>query len=87
MTAERHFTISTLQHEEASMNEHIIKAKWDEIVGKLQDHWSDLTEDEISKMQGNYAKLSDTISAKYGYEKEKVKSEIHDFLVKHKFVD
>jgi uncharacterized protein YjbJ (UPF0337 family) len=69
------------------MNQHIIKAKWNEIIGKLQDQWSDLTEDEISKIQGSYAKLADTIAAKYGYEKDKVKAEIHAFLVKHKFTE
>lgn len=65
------------------MEKDIIQGKWKEVKGKLRQKWGQLTEDEISQMKGSYEELAGKLQKKYGYEKDRAKKEIDNFLKEH----
>jgi len=65
------------------MNKDIIKGKWHEIKGQVKQQWGDLTDDEITKIDGSYEELEGVLQKKYGYQKERAQKEIQDFLDKN----
>jgi uncharacterized protein YjbJ (UPF0337 family) len=69
------------------MNKDIIKGKWHEIKGKLKQKWGDLTDDEITQMQGSYEELAGILQKKYGYQKHEVQKEIQAFLDQNNWKD
>lgn len=69
------------------MNEDIIKGRWKEIKGKVQQKWGKLTDDQISKMQGSYTELEGALQKNYGYQKEEAKKEIDNFIKSHQWKD
>lgn len=62
------------------MNEDIIKGKWHEIKGKVKQQWGDLTDDDITKINGSYEEFEGILQKKYGYQKDRAQKEIQDFL-------
>lgn len=62
------------------MNSDILKGNWNKAKGKIKDTWGKLTDDEITKIEGNYDSLIGTIQEKYGQAKEKVEESVNDFL-------
>lgn len=69
------------------MNEDIIKGRWKEIKGKVQQQWSKLTDDQIGKMEGNYTELEGILQKNYGYDKDQAKKEINAFIENNKWKD
>ncbi len=62
------------------MNKDIIKGKWKEIKGKVQQQWGKLTNDEIDQMQGSYEELEGALQKKYGYKREEAERQIETFI-------
>jgi uncharacterized protein YjbJ (UPF0337 family) len=62
------------------MNTDIIKGMWKEVKGKLKQQWGELTDDDISKMEGSTEELIGFLQRKYGYDKEKAKQEVDSFI-------
>jgi uncharacterized protein YjbJ (UPF0337 family) len=67
------------------MNKDIIQGKWVEVKGQLKQQWGKLTDDEITKMKGSYQELEGHLQKSYGYEKDKAKEEINNFIKKNKW--
>ena len=67
------------------MNKDIIKGKWHEIKGKVKQQWGDLTDDEVTKIDGSYEELEGILQKKYGYQKDRAEKEIQTFLDKNKW--
>jgi uncharacterized protein YjbJ (UPF0337 family) len=65
------------------MNKDIVKGFWKEIEGRLKQHWGEITDDEIAKMNGSYEELEGYLQKKYGYDQDRAKNEIHSFLYKY----
>ena len=40
------------------MNENTIKGQWEQVKGAVKETWGDLTDDEITQLEGNRQKLS-----------------------------
>jgi uncharacterized protein YjbJ (UPF0337 family) len=62
------------------MNNDIVSGKWQEIKGKLKQQWGNLTDDEITKMQGTHEELQGLLQKRYGYQKDAADKEIDHFL-------
>lgn len=62
------------------MNKDIVKGHWKEMKGKLRQKWGELTDDDVSQMQGSYEELEGVLQKKYGYKKEEVEKEIQTFV-------
>ena len=69
------------------MNTDIIKGNWKELKGKLKQQWADLTDDDITKMEGTKEELEGLLQKRCGYQKDQAEKEINKFLTKNGYVD
>lgn len=66
------------------MNKDILKGKWKELKGGVKEKWGELTDDDITRIEGQQEKLVGVLQEKYGYSKDKAEEEYNDFVDKHK---
>ena len=65
------------------MNADILKGKWKQIQGEAKRWWGDLTDDELTRVDGEQDKLVGLLQEKYGYSKEKAEAEIDQRLTEY----
>ncbi|HZK84913.1 MAG TPA: CsbD family protein [Desulfosporosinus sp.] len=66
------------------MNEDVFKGKWKEIKGSVKAKWGNLTDDDVTKVEGQSEKLVGILQKKYGYSKDKAQEEYNQFMNDHK---
>jgi len=66
------------------MNEDIFKGKWKEIKGSVKAKWGNLTDDDVTEVEGQSEKLVGILQTKYGYSKDKAQEEYNQFMNDHK---
>lgn len=64
----------------SGMNEDILKGKWHELKGGIKAKWGELTDDDLTMVDGQAEKLLGTLQTKYGYSKEKAQQEYDSFI-------
>lgn len=69
------------------MNRDIVGGKWQQIAGKVKEEWGKLTDDDLTKAEGKFERLSGVIRERYGYSREKAEEELDRFYKKHVYVD
>jgi uncharacterized protein YjbJ (UPF0337 family) len=57
-----------------------VAGNWKEFSGKVKEKWGQLTDDEISQIEGNREQLEGRLQARYGYAKDKARQEVDDWL-------
>jgi uncharacterized protein YjbJ (UPF0337 family) len=65
------------------MNWDQIEGKWKQLTGSIKAKWGDLTDDEITEIEGNREKLEGKLQEKYGRSKEQAQAEVDEWLSKH----
>lgn len=65
------------------MNKDQSQSKWDQFTARVKQEWGDLTDDEVTKAEGNVDELVARIQEKYGDSREKVAKKINQ--LKEKF--
>jgi len=68
------------------MNEDIFKGKWKELKGRVKEKWGNLTDDDVTRVEGKTEKLVGILQEKYGYSKDKAQEEYNKFMDDHKYV-
>ena len=58
------------------MNWDRIEGNWKQFSGKVKEKWGQLTDDDLSKVNGNREQLEGILQQRYGYAKDKAKAEI-----------
>jgi uncharacterized protein YjbJ (UPF0337 family) len=58
------------------MNEDILQGNWKQLHGQLKEWWGNLTDDDITKIDGKRENLVGVLQTRYGYAKEKAKTEV-----------
>ena len=71
------------------MNEDILAGKWKQLRGEVKETWGELTDDEISQIEGRRDKLVGKLQEKYGYTRARAEEEVDDFLdrMQHRTTD
>jgi len=69
---------------ESTMNEDTIKGQWKQLKGKAKAAWGDLTDDELTKVEGNADQLSGLIQERYGRSRDEADREVRDFFDRHR---
>ncbi|VFR50140.1 Protein yjbJ [plant metagenome] len=67
-----------------AINQDILEGKWKQIAGKVKAKWGDLTDDDISKVNGNAERLAGVIQERYGKTREQADKEARDFFDQHR---
>lgn len=62
------------------MNEDILKGKWRQIKGSIQERWGELTNDELDQINGEREQIVGKLQEKYGYTREKAEKELDEHL-------
>ena len=65
------------------MNWDIIQGKRDHLKGSVKEPWGDLTDDEITQIEGNRDKMAGKLQEKYGWTKTEVDEKMNDFFRRH----
>lgn len=68
------------------MNEDIFKGKWKELKGSIKEKWGDLTDDDVTEVEGKTEKLVGILQEKYGYSRDKAQEEYNKFMDDNKQV-
>ena len=58
------------------MNADVFKGQWKQLKGDIKMRWNKLTDDDIEAIDGAMEKLEGRLQERYGWEKERVASEI-----------
>lgn len=62
------------------MNWDIIEGKWNQVKGSVKEKWGDLTDDDLTQMNGKRENLQGKLQEKYGWTKEEAERQIDDFF-------
>jgi uncharacterized protein YjbJ (UPF0337 family) len=57
-----------------------IEGNWKQFTGKVKEKWGQLTDDDITTINGNRDQLEGKLQARYGYAKDRARDEVDDFL-------
>lgn len=61
------------------MNWDTIKGQWTQFKGKIKEQWGDLTDDDLTKIEGSRDKLLGLIQTKYGLAKDEAERQLKDW--------
>jgi uncharacterized protein YjbJ (UPF0337 family) len=62
------------------MNWDRIEGNWKQFTGKVKEKWGDLTDDDLTPINGRRDQLEGKLQERYGYTKDQVKKEVDDWL-------
>lgn len=62
------------------MNWDIIEGKWDQAKGAIKKKWGELTDDEITQMNGERDRIAGKLQEKYGWTREQAERELTDLF-------
>ena len=62
------------------MNEDVLKGKWQQLKGDVKSRWGKLTDDDITRAEGDAEKLIGRVQERYGYAREEAKREVDEFI-------
>lgn len=61
------------------MNSDTLKGNWEQVKGRVQRKWGELTNDEIDQVNGNRKILAGIIQERYGRAREEAEREVEEF--------
>jgi uncharacterized protein YjbJ (UPF0337 family) len=61
------------------MNKDIFEGKWEQIKGTIVQKWGDLTDDDLTQINGSREKLLGKIQEAYGRSREDAEREIKEW--------
>ena len=61
------------------MNWDQAQGNWKQVKGKVKEKWGQLTDDELTAIEGRRDQLAGKLQEKYGYGKEQAERELDDF--------
>ena len=67
------------------MNEDRIGGNWKQFKGKVKEKWGDLTDDDMTVVEGKRDQLVGKIQERYGYEKDRAEKEVKEWEESNKY--
>ncbi len=61
------------------MNWEQVRGNWNQMKGKVKQRWGDLTDDDLTRIEGNRDELVGRLQERYGYAKERAEEEADAF--------
>ena len=65
------------------MNDDVFKGQWKQFRGEVRKQWNKLTDDDLDVVDGELEKLEGRLQERYGWEKERAKTEIDTWRRTH----
>ena len=76
LSARSTLTDEIAQQRRLRMNWDRIEGNWKQFTGKVKEKWGQLTDDDLTKINGNREQLEGILQQRYGYAKDKAREEI-----------
>ncbi|MFP4431804.1 MAG: CsbD family protein [Spirochaetaceae bacterium] len=64
------------------MNKDFLKGSWDQIKGRIKSEWGKLTDDDLTRANGDMEELVGIVRKRYGYEEPEARSKVDVWLSK-----
>ena len=61
------------------MNWDQIKGNWKQVKGQVKEKWGDLTDDDLTKINGQREQLAGKLQERYGLAKEEAEKQAKEF--------
>jgi uncharacterized protein YjbJ (UPF0337 family) len=61
------------------MNPDIISGQWKQLKGNVRKEWGNLTDDDVSRIEGSREKLVGAIQERYGKARDEAEREVERF--------
>ena len=61
------------------MNSDTIAGNWKQLKGKVKEQWGDLTDDDLTVIEGKREILSGRIQERYGYTREEAERRVKEW--------
>lgn len=58
----------------------ILAGNWKQMKGQVKEWWGDLTDDDLTEIDGKRDKLVGALQKRYGYAKERAENEVNTRL-------
>jgi len=62
------------------MNWDIVEGKWNQVKGSVKEKWGDLTDDELTEIDGRKDQLTGKLQERYGWTKEEADKRVNEFF-------
>ncbi|MFP4376002.1 MAG: CsbD family protein [Spirochaetales bacterium] len=62
------------------MNKDVLKGKWKQASGEAKRKWGQLTDDDLTRIDGDADKLAGALQERYGYERDDARSKVDQWL-------
>jgi uncharacterized protein YjbJ (UPF0337 family)/vacuolar-type H+-ATPase subunit H len=62
------------------MNKDMLKGNWTQMKGEVKRKWGQITDDEMTRIEGDYEKLVGTLQSRYGYARGRAEQEVNEFM-------
>jgi len=63
-----------------AINRDILRGQWHQIRGEVKSKWGQLTDDELTRVEGDMEKLIGVLETRYGYARARAEQEVNDFF-------
>jgi uncharacterized protein YjbJ (UPF0337 family) len=63
-----------------AINEDILSGKWKQLQGKVRQWWGKLTDDDMTRINGQVEELIGAVQERYGYTKGQAENEVARFM-------
>ena len=57
-----------------------VEGNWKQFTGKVKEKWGNLTDDDLTAIDGKREQLEGKIQERYGYAKDKAQKEVDDWM-------
>ena len=61
------------------MNKNTLKGQWSQVKGKVKEKWGDLTDDDLTYIDGKRDQLAGRIQERYGMAQDEAERQVNDF--------
>ncbi len=65
------------------MNWDMIEGNWKKFTGNVKEQWGKLTDDDITRINGNREQLEGMIQERYCVAKDKAKEQVDSWMSRH----
>jgi uncharacterized protein YjbJ (UPF0337 family) len=66
------------------MNEDILQGNWNELKGSIQEKWGKLTDDDMTRINGDRIRLAGTIQKNYGIARDEAEKQLKEWEDEHR---
>lgn len=77
-------TTDKFTNDKPVLNRDTLAGEWKQVKGEVKRKWGQLTDDEMTQIEGNYDKLVGAIQKRYGYTRERTEQEVKSFFESQK---